>query len=157
NQVGPAADIYALGVLLYESLTGRRPIEGETPMETIQLVLSSQPDSLLRWIPESTRDGPANDLDAICQKCLEKETLRRYATAQDLAEDLARWLRHEPVHAQPIGTFGRLWRWGKRKPRSAALAALSAAFLLLLLIATPTLYLLLRQADELRKQAERAE
>jgi WD40 repeat protein/tetratricopeptide (TPR) repeat protein len=157
HQVGPASDIYSLGVLLYESLTGRRPIEGESQMETIQLVLSSQPDSLLRWLPETARDGPANDLDAVCQKCLEKEPQRRYASAQDLAADLARWLRHEPVHAKPVGPLGRLLRWGKRKPMSAAMACLSALFLLVLLIATPTLYVLLRQADELREQAERAE
>src|SRR5262249_43224559 len=89
--------------------------------------------------------------------CLEKEPQRRYASAQDLSEDLTRWLHHEPIHAQPIGAVGWLWRWGKRKPRSAALAVLSAAFILLLLIATPTLYLLLRQADALREPAERAE
>src|SRR5206468_7271799 len=103
REIGPATDIYSLGVILYECLTGRRPIEGDGQVQTLQKVLLSEPESLRRWLPAAARDGAAGDLEAICQKCLEKEPQRRYRSAGEFADDLGRWLRNEPVKARHVG------------------------------------------------------
>ena len=123
SQVGKPADIYGLGTILYEALAGRPPFEGDTPLETLLLVQREEavpPGRINRKVPR--------DLETICLKCLEKEPRRRYATAQELALDLERFLNGQPVQARPISMVARLLKWGKRRPSGAL--ALAAGFLL---------------------------
>ena len=128
KQVGPSTDIYALGAILYDLLTGRPPFEGETTFDTMMKALHNEPLS-----PRALSPGLPRDLEVISLKCLEKSPERRYATALDLAEDLERLLRHEPVHARPISRFERAWRWARRNPATATSLSMSVLALLGLL------------------------
>jgi serine/threonine protein kinase len=124
RHVGPAADVYALGVLLYEALTGRPPFRGVSKLDTLQQVLREPPVPPRRLQPSVPRD-----LDTICLKCLEKSPSRRYASALALAEDCAAFLEGKPIRARPVGRVGRLWRWCRRQPVLAGLAAALVAAL----------------------------
>jgi serine/threonine-protein kinase len=116
--VGPAADIYALGVILYELLTGRPPFRAASIWETLEQVKTVEPVPPSRLVPKLPRD-----IEKICLKCLQKEPSRRYSSADALAEDLRRFLEDLPVRARPVPAWERAARWARRKPVHAALLA----------------------------------
>ena len=129
KRVTTAADIYSLGAILYAMLTGQPPFRAETPVQTLKQVVEQEPKH-----PTTFSEGVDRDLANICMKCLEKEPQGRYRSAAALADDLERWLRKEPIHARPVKTVERVWRWCRRNPKVAALVGSIAAMLVVVSI-----------------------
>lgn len=160
DEVGPPADVYALGAILYELLTGRPPFRGASAIDTIQQVRHSTPTPPSRLAP-----GLSRDLETIVLKCLEKEPSRRYGSAAAMAEDLRRWLEHQPIAARPAGPLTRARLWRRRRPALAALAIALASTLVgatavSSVLATLAIHAQARanqEAEEARRERDRSE
>ena len=125
KELTAAADVYSLGAVFYQMLTGEPPFAGGTTYETIRLVLETEPRN-----PRTRSPKLDIDVATICLKCLEKNPANRYPTAKALAEDLERWLRHEPIQARRTGIFSRAGKWVRRNPAVTTLAAVIVALAL---------------------------
>jgi hypothetical protein len=134
SHVGPSADVYALGAILYECLTGQPPFGGDTPLDTILQVIEQDPVP-----PSQQQPGLPRDLETICLKCLEKDPAKRYASAAALADDLRHWLADEPILARPRGRWERMWR--RIKCHRLAIGLVAGAMLLAAAVAGGILWL----------------
>ena len=148
-EIGPAADVYALGAILYECLTGRPPFKAATALDTLLQVVNDEPVA-----PAQLQTKTPRDLETICLKCLHKEPRKRYATARRLADDLRRFLAGEPIQARPVGRVERVLKWVKRNPsQSWSLAA----GLMIATVSFVVVVVLWLSADFEREQAIKAQ
>ncbi len=135
SKTGPAADIYAIGAILYCLMTGRAPFRAGTVMETLQQVIAEEPVSPRRLNPSIEAD-----LETICLKCLHKQPSQRYSSAFELGCELQRFLNHEPIQARPAGLAERGWKWIRRNPVTTGVAGLASATIASLLVAAVAFY-----------------
>jgi hypothetical protein len=150
--VGPVADVYALGAILYECLTGRPPFRAATGVDTILQVLREEPVP-----PRQLNAQVPAGLETICLNCLHKEPARRYASAEELAEDLRRFQAGEPIRARPVGAVERALKWARRRPALAALLAVVLLALVALAVLSGNLVAARNDADQKRRAAEEKE
>jgi WD40 repeat protein/predicted Ser/Thr protein kinase len=156
GQSTAASDVYSLGAILYHLVAGRPPFMAETLTKTLRLVVESEPVS-----PRLLNPSVPRDLETICIRCLQKDSQRRYQSAQELADELGRFMRDEPIRARPIGWPAKLLRWCRRKPALAA--SLASAVVLLLVVAIGSPIAIVRNnaqrnlAEAARSRAEIAE
>jgi tetratricopeptide (TPR) repeat protein/tRNA A-37 threonylcarbamoyl transferase component Bud32 len=143
QEIGPLSDLYSLGAILYELLTGRPPFVGTSMLDTIVQVRNSEPVPPGRLQPKVP-----HDLETICLKCLQKEAGKRYGSCEALAEDLHRFLAGEPIRARPVGRVERLWRWCRRNPRVAVLGSTVAVLLGILAVSSTAMGLRLSRERE---------
>ncbi len=152
RKVGPAVDIYALGVILYQLLTGRTPFRAESPAAVLRVSASDPPVA-----PRRINRRIPRDLDTIVLKSIEKDPAHRYRTASALGEDLRRFLAREPIHARPPRVWERLLKWARRQPGLAALAASLALVTAFALAGLTTLWLAAERANVLARRSGNAE
>ncbi|HEY1187504.1 MAG TPA: protein kinase [Gemmata sp.] len=150
REVGPAADVYALGAILYELLTGRPPFRGETPLDTVLQVLHDDPVP-----PKRLHPAVPPDLETICLKCLSKQPAHRYASAADLAADLRRFLEGKPILARPLSAWGRGAKWARRHPSLAVLLGMTAAATVALVSVLSVAYVRVSEAKAAKEQEAR--
>lgn len=146
KEIGPATDVYALGAILYELLTGRPPFQGVSVLETLEQVRTEEPVPPSRLMPKLPRD-----IETICLKCLHKEPARRYESAADLADDLARFQRGKPVHARPISAWEKTMKWVRRQP---VVAGLLFSLILVIVVSLTTVTVLWRRTAAALDTAE---
>ncbi|HZZ79748.1 MAG TPA: serine/threonine-protein kinase, partial [Gemmataceae bacterium] len=152
GQIGPAVDIYSLGAILYELLTGRPPFQGATGADVLLLLARQDPERPSHWVRSLPRD-----LETICMKCLEKDPARRFASAGALADDLQRFLNHEPIEAKAASLLDRSIKWTRRRPAFATILVMAGCITVLVF---STMIVMTRQAldhameeEELRQVA----
>jgi formylglycine-generating enzyme required for sulfatase activity/tRNA A-37 threonylcarbamoyl transferase component Bud32 len=147
-ELGPCADVYALGAVLYECLIGRPPFKAATVAETLVQVLGDDPVP-----PRRLNPAVPYDLETICVKCLAKEPARRYPTARALADDLRRYRAGEPITARPAGRLERAAKWAKRRPALAALLGVTLLAIVALSVLSAHLVKLAAAAEKERQEA----
>jgi WD40 repeat protein len=144
GELTTATDVWGLGAVFYEALTGTPPFHGATPIETIRKVAEEEPIP-----PRKLKPGLDADLETICLKCLQKNPAARYRTAEELADDLERWQKGLAIRARPVGPLGAAWRWSRRHPGFAGLGAALVVTLMAIAVGASLAAWRIRQAEQL--------